>query len=124
MTHSISIIGITILGTVLSIQANATPIMKNIPDSEQSRKFHNDPFLQKLRILLEQGELEKFYETVKPIIDKRELPTSAGTLSGDELDKQLLIDRYIISAPLFELKANTAIHKDYFLGAILNSKKK
>lgn len=58
MTHSISIIGITLLGTVLSIQANATPIMKNIPDSEQSRKFHNDPFLQKLRILLEQGELE------------------------------------------------------------------
>lgn len=124
MTHSISIIGITILGTVLSIQANATPIMKNIPDSEQSRKFHNDPFLQKLRILLEQGELEKFYETVKPIIDKRELPTSAGTLSGDELDKQLLIDRYIISAPLFELKANTAIHKDYFLGSDIKLKEK
>ncbi len=64
------------------------------------------------------------YETVKPIIDKRELPTSAGTLSGDELDKQLLIDRYIISAPLFELKANTAIHKDYFLGSDIKLKEK
>lgn len=98
--------------------------MKNIPNSEQARKFHNEPFLKKLRTLLEQGELKKFYETVKPVIDKHELPTAAETLSGDELDKQLLIDRYVISAPLFELKADTAIHEDYFLGSDIKLKER
>lgn len=106
----------SLLTAIPNIQA-AESIMKklDIPVSEQARKFHGEPFLKKLKLLLEQGELEKFYEMVKPAIDQHELHTAPETLAGDQMDRQLLIDSYVVSAPLFEMEENDPLHEGCFL---------
>lgn len=111
--HAITHLLCFILTTTLLIpkpnaHAAAVPMMKNIPMGEQARKFLNDPLLEKLKLLLEQGDLEQFYEIVTPVIDQLELRTASETLEGDKIDRQLLIDRYVIIAPLIKLNENEA----------------
>ena len=124
--HSLSMIVMTFLLTAIpNIQA-AESIMKkfHIPVSDQARKFNDEPFLKKLKLLLEQGELEKFYETVKPAIDQHELYTDPKILVGDQIDRQLLIDSYVVSAPLFEMEENDPLHEGSFLKSDIKLKER
>lgn len=126
MIHSLSTIMMTLLLTAIPNLQAAKSVMKkfDIPVSEQVRKFDDEPFLKKLKLLLEQGELEKFYKTVKPAIDQHELHTASETLAGDQMDRQLLIDSYVVSAPLFEMEENNLLHEGCFLKSDIKLKER
>lgn len=114
-----SILSITVTTALLmgepSIYATSPPIIKNIPVSEQAWKFHNEFLFKNLKDLLEQGDWGQLYEKAKPFIDQHELRTASETLAGDKLDKQLLIDWYVVLAPLFELNADIPLHESHFM---------
>lgn len=98
------------------------PVLKNVPSSGQASKFHSDPLLKSLQTMLKQGDLIRFYQTIKSAIHQHPLRTASETLAGDELERQLLIDRYATIAPLFERDENATLHEGYCLSRDIDLK--
>lgn len=83
------------------------PSLDNVPAGAQALKFSGDPVLKELETFLKQGDLVRFYQTVRPYVGKLDWSSAEKALTGDMLNKQMLINRLVAAAPLFELHENT-----------------
>ena len=94
-----------------ALDANSAPVqmMKNVPAGDEARKFHHDPLLKNLNMLLQKGDLEQFYQITRTVIDQHEVDMATETLAGDKMDRQLLIDWYVVTAPFFDLGVDTPL---------------
>lgn len=123
--HSMPFIAAAIL--LLAVPSGySAPIstIKNVPSSEQSPKFSNDPLLRTLKSALEGGDLAQFYEIVKDVMAPYDLDSASETLLEEKMDRQLLINWYAVIAPLFEVDADTSLHEACVMGRDIKIKER
>ena len=97
---------VALLATFSSVIA--LPSSAAFPADSQELKFNKDSDIGELKKLLQQqGELVKFYQTARTHMGQLEWSDIRGGVSPDKLDRLLLIARITSAAPLFGENENT-----------------